>query len=175
MAGTAALDDCRVARLVHLNRAREPELAVLQHDGVLVLRDAIDGAVERPVEDDARGLAPHARVVLGEEHRELLGALFTLRRQLGALNHSRPAAARSSRTTDPPLSWLVLTGGTQRHQRAAAASRIGHHQLLRGPVAGDVGFAGWPPRCTLRCSSGWSTLRELPVPIHALAVLEHDR
>ena len=32
--------------------------------GVLVLRDAVDRAVERPVEEDAGGLAAEARIVL---------------------------------------------------------------------------------------------------------------
>jgi hypothetical protein len=49
---------------VHVNRPFQIHLAVLDDDRVAVLRDPVDRAVKRPVEDDARRLAPEARVVL---------------------------------------------------------------------------------------------------------------
>src|SRR5262245_50428353 len=120
---------------VHVNRSRESQLPVLQDDGVLVLRDAIDGAIERPVEDDARRLAAHARVALREEHRELFSALLALGREFSALNHAGAAATRAARATDPPLSWLVLTDGAERHERAPSPTRVRHDELLWRPVA----------------------------------------
>src|SRR5678815_3629798 len=146
-----------MTRHVHVNRSREPELTVLQHDRVLVLRDAIDRAVEGPIEDDARGLAAHPGIVLVEQHGKLLGALLPFRRQLRALNHARTAATGAPRSADPPFARLEVAGGAQRHERAATATRIGHDELFRRPVTCDVGLTSRTTWCTLRsdgCNGG---------------------
>src|SRR5262245_23544775 len=174
MPGATALDVRGMSGHVHLNCSREPELPVLQDDGVLVLRDAIDRTIERPIEDDARRLAAHARVALREEHRKLLGTLLAFGCELSALNHARSATAPTARPPDSPFAWLVLAGGAQRNERAAATSRISHHELLRSPVAGDVRFTGRTSRRS-RSFGGRSAFRELPISIHALAVGEDDR
>src|SRR5262245_64689762 len=103
MPRAAWLDRGRMRFHVHVNRPREPELPILQDDGVAVLRDAIDWAVERPVEDDARRLATHARVVLVEEHGKLFSTLLACRCELGALNHPRAFATGARWTADPPF------------------------------------------------------------------------
>src|SRR6185503_11046978 len=173
MPGAAALDVRGMTGHVHVNRSREPELPVLQDDGVLVLRDAIDRTIERPIENDAGRLAAHARVALREEHGKLLGTLLAFGCELSALNHARSAATRTARPSDSPFPRLVMAGGAQRNERAAAATRIGHHELLWGPVAGDVRFTGRTSRLALQ-RRGRSAFRELPISIHALAVLEDD-
>src|SRR6185295_17427288 len=90
--GAARLDPRRVLP-VHVNRAREAELAVLERDRVAALRDAIDGAVERPVEQDARRLATHARV-LGRAAAERVGGGLA---RLGVGDARPPAIATRAR------------------------------------------------------------------------------
>ncbi len=58
------LDVGRMRLQVQVDRALQVHLPVLDDDVSLVLRDAVDRAVERPVEDDAGGLALEARVVV---------------------------------------------------------------------------------------------------------------
>jgi hypothetical protein len=49
---------------VHVNRALEIHLAVIDSDVVFVLCDAIDGTIEGPVKNDAGGLAAESGIVL---------------------------------------------------------------------------------------------------------------
>src|SRR4030095_14528775 len=108
MSRARALAVRRVTRHVHVDRPREPKLTVLQYDRVLVLRDAIDRTVERPIKDHARSLAAHPGVVLVEKRCELRGAFLAFRRQLGTLNHAGTTTTAAARTTDAPFSGLVL-------------------------------------------------------------------
>src|SRR5262245_33077466 len=83
---------------VHVDRPLQIHLAVLDEDRVAVLCDPVDRAVERPVEDDARRLAPEARVVL---LRKCGSFFFTTFGDLGAAIGSRSC----STTTAGGRSW----------------------------------------------------------------------
>src|SRR4030095_17123078 len=84
------LDVRRMLLHVHVDRPLQIHLAVLDDDRVPVLRDPVDGAVKRPVEDAARGLAPEARVVLPLKSGRLP---FTTFGDLGAAIGSRSCGA----------------------------------------------------------------------------------
>src|SRR5688500_15402996 len=84
MAGTCRLDAGRVLGHIHVHGPLERHLPIEDLDGVPVLCDAIDRTVERPVEDDAGGLAPHARVVLDGEGDEARRSLLAGLRELAA-------------------------------------------------------------------------------------------
>ena len=75
----------------------------------------------------------------------MLGAFLARLGQLRALNDPRAAPAGAPRTADAALARLVLAHRAQGDERSAPAARIGHHELLGRPVAGNVGFAAWPP------------------------------
>src|SRR6187200_2991227 len=77
---------------VHVDRPLQIHLAVLDDDRVAVLRDPVDGAVKRPVEDDARRLAPEAGVVLLRKRSSLFLAALG---ELGAAIGSRACRATS--------------------------------------------------------------------------------
>src|SRR6185503_16304960 len=52
---------------VHEDRPFQSELAVLHHDCFPVLGDAVDGAIESPVEDDAGGFTAEAGIIFASE------------------------------------------------------------------------------------------------------------
>ena len=70
----------RMARHVHVNRAREAA-AVLERDRAVSLRDAVDRAVEHPVEQHARDLAARSRAVVGRLGAQHVGRGLTGRRE----------------------------------------------------------------------------------------------
>src|SRR4030081_1316755 len=100
MAAAARLDRRRVLVHVHMHGPGEPHLSILQDDRVLVLGDAIDRAIEGPVEDDAGRLAPHPGIVLGRKGPESCGRLFAELRQLRSAVTLWPAACGCQRTAD---------------------------------------------------------------------------
>ncbi len=65
MPAAARLDVGRMVLEIHVNRAQEAVLAVLERDRVAALHDAVDRAVPVPVEDNARRLATKARIAFG--------------------------------------------------------------------------------------------------------------
>src|SRR5215813_8179155 len=69
MARTARLDVDGVVGHVHINRTLQSELPIFEKDRVLVLCDAVDRTIERPIEDDAGCLAAEARIVLPRKFR----------------------------------------------------------------------------------------------------------
>src|SRR5688500_12129292 len=99
---------------VHVDRAPQVHLPVLNQNRVLVLRDAIHRAVEDPVEDDARRLAAKTRIVIAGELRR---RLFTKWRELGAAIEARAGlGTRAATTTAAPLARFQLLELTERHQ-----------------------------------------------------------
>ncbi len=90
MTGVARRDVRGMLRHVHVDDALEAVEPVVDDDAVLLLRDAIDGAVEHPVEDDARRPATQARVVGGRPHLERVGLGLAARR----VGHGPRAPAR---------------------------------------------------------------------------------
>src|SRR5690606_18090660 len=52
---------------IEVDRALEPHLSVADHDRPARLEAAVDGTVERPVEENARRLAAKARIVVARE------------------------------------------------------------------------------------------------------------
>ncbi len=108
-----SFDVARVLLHVHEDRSFQAELAVLNNDGVFVLRDAVDWAVEGPVEDDARRLAAESRIVFTlERSRGLCSGL----RQFAAAVEPRPARrAASPASTCGPLAGLVVGQLIERH------------------------------------------------------------
>src|SRR5688572_848152 len=125
---------------VHVNRAPQVHLPVVDQNRVAILRDAIDGAVEGPVEDDAGRLALEPRIVL---LRELRRGSVTCGRELGtgvgARSGGRASAAPSAAAAARPT-LARLDGGdlAQRDESAAFPGWIGHDDLFRRPVAADV-------------------------------------
>ncbi len=97
MSRAGELDVAGVLLHVHEDRSLQTELAVLNNDGVFVLRDAIDGAVEGPVEDDAGRLAAESRIVFTLERSRRLCSRF---RQFAAAVEPRPVGA--PRPRPPP-------------------------------------------------------------------------
>ena len=142
---------------------------------------AVD-AFAAPVGQDATG---HARALgardvdehqhrggsrLGQDHRaarrrarEWVAALRSFRRAARARDLALPLGHGAAREIADLREW---------HERAVAALRIRHHELLLGPVAEDVRLAARRPRRTLR--RGFR-LDALAVPIEARAVRERDR
>ena len=108
--GAAQLEPVRVLLQVHVNRALQPELPVLQHDRIFVLRDPVDRSIEGPVENNAGRLALETRSILALEFR---GRLFSGRGQFGPAIKPRPfrSAARLSRSrtvVGRPLAGFVF-------------------------------------------------------------------
>jgi hypothetical protein len=131
-----------------MNRAREAELAVLERDRVGRLRDAIDGAVVGPIEDDARRLAAHPRIVLRVVRFERVRLLAAGRRELDV---ARSVLTRVLRRVRTRLEALCLR---ERDERAAAAARVRHHELLGRPIARDVRLARRQARCAFGSGAG---------------------
>ena len=162
----------------------------------LVLLNAVDRAVERPVEDDAGRLAVEARIVLRHELRR---RFLAARGHFGSGVHAGPgltaastaaAAAAAGARFSRLRCWPSVLRGTSAPPRAA---RIGHHDLFGRPVAADVRFAARTTRRasrrrSRRCTAAAAGERTahlldlvlagghvLPVPIHVRAVRKADR
>src|SRR6185312_4187304 len=98
-----------------------------------------DRAVERPVEHDARRLAVEARVVhllelrrgLRAGVRQFVAAVETWTGRGAATSAAAAARLRTAGRVD-------VFQAAQRNEPAARAAGIGHHDLLGGPIAGDV-------------------------------------
>ncbi len=195
VAGAARRHVRRVSLGVRMDRAPQIQLAVEDDDVVAVLLNAVDRAVECPVEDDVGRLALEARIVLRHELRR---RFLTCGGHFGSGVHagSGLTAASTATATAAPgarFSRLRCWERAQRHERAAAPARIGHHDLLGRPVAADVWFTARTTRRASRCRSWCSTAAAagqgtthfldlvlagghvLPVPIHVRAVRKTDR
>src|SRR5262245_21718999 len=80
---------------LHVDRSLQTELAVLDHDRIFVLRDAVDRTIKRPIEDDARGFAAKAWIVFAFEIRR---SLCTEVRQFASAIKTRPRRSGSACT-----------------------------------------------------------------------------
>src|SRR5687767_12467182 len=98
MAGAARLDVRRMGLRVHVNRPPQVHLTVVDEDLVAVLLNAIDRAVEGPVEDDAGRLALESRIVL---LRELRRGSVTRGRELGTGIGADPGRRATASTAAP--------------------------------------------------------------------------
>ena len=132
-------DSARVFLQLQENRALQIELSIQDHDVVLVLRDPIDGAVERPVEDDARRLAGWPRAAPSP----CVGLLVACLRELGPAEDSgsRGSAAATGGGSSGGaglgrlIARLVLVDSAERHHPPADAAGICVHGLFGGPIA----------------------------------------
>ena len=163
--------------LIEVNRARVIELAVLELDGLLILRDAVDGAVVAPVLEDADRLAAHGRIRLRSGGRR--GRLAGLGQRHAADEQPRSRRGREQRhDTGRCGGGRGVTGArlrlAERHERAIHAARIGHDDLFRGPEACDVGVAVRKPRGA-RARFDADRRRALAVPVERAAVGENER
>src|SRR5512145_2326083 len=95
MAGAARLHVRRMGLRVQVNGPPQVHLAVVDEDLVAVLLNAVDRAVEGPVEDDAGRLALESRIVL---LRELRRGRVTCGRELGTGIGARPARLAAAST-----------------------------------------------------------------------------
>ncbi len=152
-----------------MNHAFEAEQAVVDHDAILLLRDAIDGPVEHPVEQDARRPATQPRVVLGRPHAKRIGLRFAARCEL----HRPRIPARRRNVLRREFPVVYRADQALRRHDAAAARRHGDHVLLLRPVAGDVRL---PSRLSRRPARqiDFRGHFELRVAVQARAVADLD-
>src|SRR5688572_242735 len=117
---------------VHVDGSFESELSVLDHDRILVLRDPVDGPVERPVENDAGCLTLEPRIVIACEFCRFL---FSERRQLAAAVQSWTGRCTATAGCPASTSAASTCCGTlpgnrwnraEPDQPAADTARIGH-------------------------------------------------
>src|SRR6185436_15291830 len=93
-------------------------------------------------EDDARGLAAEARVVL---LRECGCRLLASVGQCGAAIEARTwrGSAASSCSAARALTGSGVRDRAQSNEAATHTAWVGHHQLLRRPVARNIRFTAW--------------------------------
>src|SRR5262249_24260330 len=137
----------------HVDRSLQSHLPVLNDDGVLVLRDAVDGPVKRPVKNDACGFTAKTRIVLACS--EARNFLFTERTQLCSAIKARSCRSTSSAATTPTGASrtsprFILRVFAEPHQAAAHAAWIHHYKLLGLPVTRDIRLAGRSPQFPFR-------------------------
>src|SRR2546430_8847651 len=82
---------------VHIHGSFQSELTILNNDRVLVLSNAVDGSIKRPVEDDARGFAAKSRIIFALEIRRRLRSQF--RQFRSAIKTWSPRCAPTTGTT----------------------------------------------------------------------------
>ncbi len=112
VARVARRDVRRMLGHVHVDHALEAEEAVVDDDAVLLLRDPVDGAVEHPVEDDARGPAAQPRVVLGRPHPERVRLRFAARGEASPAVAPQPDGGMSFIATFPDSTSAIRLFGT---------------------------------------------------------------
>ena len=113
---------------VHVNRPREPA-AVLHRDGAVALRDAVDRAVEHPIEQNARDLAARARAVLGRLGAQHVGFGLAGRRE----RHGARAPPGVRHVGERDLPRLDAGDHALRHEPAAAFRRTRDQSTAPAP------------------------------------------
>src|SRR5689334_8014005 len=92
---------------LHVDGSLQAELAILDHDRIFVLSDAIHRAIKGPIENDACGLATKAGIVLALEIRRSFCTEF---RQFASAIEARPcgSGSASATCTSTPFAGIVL-------------------------------------------------------------------